>query len=161
MDEKLLQDARSLSALDCLQSCPLLKELSLSGPGFQGLEMPSAFFSSLEPLLVNKLKVISLESIALNSSAAEELSRSLQSQYCSLVTLILRRCRLLSNASKLLAIGINRNTSLHRIAFLFCQLNSADFEVLADALRDNKTLEQVVLLEQETPLMIDKAVSQH
>ena len=92
--------------------------------------------------------------MALSSSAAEALSFSLQSQYCSLVTLTLLDCRLLSNASKQLAIGIGRNTSLHKIDFCSCQLASADFKVLADALRDNKTLKEVNVNQQTNRDMI-------
>ena len=49
-----------------------------------------------------------------------------------------------------LAVGIGRNTSLHRVAFHGCLLGSADFKVLTDALRDNKTLKEVVISNQRT-----------
>ena len=122
--------------------------------------MPSVFFRFLEPLLVGKLKVLALQNIALNSSAAKALSRSLQPQHCSLVTLTLRNCCFLSNASKQLAFGIGRNTSLHRIAFNYCQLGSADFKLLADALRDNQTLEEVEIQQPSEAMMTDKAAIQ-
>ena len=143
LNAKLLEDDKSLSVLDCLQSCPLLKNVSLEASGFSTLEVPSGLFSALKPLLVNKLEAITLDSLVLNSSTAEALSRALQSQYCSLVTLTLHRCHLLSNASKQLAIGIGRNTSLHRVVFHRCQWDKEDFKVLADTLRDNKTLKEV------------------
>ena len=122
--------------------------------------MPSTLFSSLETLLINKLKIITLVSIALNSSAAEALSRSVQSQYCSLVTLTLLDCRFLSDASKQLAIGVGRNTSLCRIVFSSCQLGLADFRVLSDALRDNKMLKEVCVVQLSTFMMFDKAAIQ-
>ena len=160
LNEKLLDNAKSLSAFDCLQSCPLLKEVFLSAWNCQALEIPSSLFSCLKPLLVNKLEDVTLESIALNSSAAEALSHSLQSQYCSLVTLRLHHCRLLNNASEQLVIGIGRNTSLHSIAFFACQLCLADFKILADALRNNKTLKEVEIVELNGAMMIDNAAIQ-
>ena len=159
-NEMFLNDAMSLSvSLDCPQTCPQLKNLVLIGGVITALKVPSVLFSSLQPLLVNKLKGITLDSIALNSSAAEVVSCSLQSQHCSLVSLTLFGCHLLSNASKQLANGIGRNTSLRRVVFQYCHLGSADFKVLADALKDNKTLKQVYIKRFSKP-MIDGAVIQ-
>ena len=132
ISREFLVSAKVSLVLYYLHSCPLLAELTLCNPRHI-LEMPSTLVSSLEPLL------------SLSSSAAEALSRSLQSQYCSLVTLTLNDCRLQSNAFDQLAIGIGRNISLRTVAFLSCQLGSADFEVLADTLKDNKTLKEVVI----------------
>ena len=76
-----------VSTLPKLENLAKLK-LSLNSELVEEAEsMSSVLFSSLEPLLVNKLKCITLRNSALNSSSAEALSRSLQSQYCSLVTL--------------------------------------------------------------------------
>ena len=122
----------------------------------KSLEVPSALFNYLEPLLVNKLECITLKSIALDSSSAEALSHSLQSQYCSLVTLKLSYCHLLSNASKKLALGIGRNVSLHRIYFHDCQLDSADFRVLAYIVKDNKTPKEVRIWQFRVAAMIGK-----
>ena len=126
----------------------------------QVLEMPLFLFSSLEPLLVRKLKVLTLKSIAWNSSTAEALSHSLQSQHCSLLALTLDNCRFRSNAATQLTIGIVKNTSLHRVALCDCQLDSADFKVLADALRGSKTLKEVEIEQPGTAVKIDKAAIQ-
>ena len=53
-----------------------------------------------------------------------------------------------------LTIGIGLNISLHRIAFCLCQLGSADFKVLTDALRDHKTLKEVKI--SESTMMVYK-----
>ena len=157
---EFLKAAKSLLVLDYLRSCPLLTELTLRTPMFHVLEMPSNLFSSLEPLLVGKLKVLALESIALNTSAAKALHYSLQSQHCSLVTLTLEECRFISNASMQLAIGIGRNTSLHRTVFRGCQLGSEDFTVLTDTLRDNKTLKEVKVWQSSRAMVINKPTVQ-
>ena len=152
---KLFEDAKSLAVIDYLQSCPHLTELSLSFPRLKcpteptlnSVEMFSALFSYLEPLLVNKLKIIHLVRIVLDSSAAKVLSRSLQTQHCSLVTLELRKCcyMYLFDAFKQLAIGIDRNTSLRSIGLFKCELGSSEFKVLADTLRVNETLKEVTI----------------
>ena len=161
LNNNFFKDAKSFSMLDCLQSCTLLKEVDLTIQSLQTWEIPSALISSLETLLVGKLKIIiTLVSIAFNRSAAEALSRPLQSQYCSLVTLRLFDCQLLNDASEQLAIGIGRNTSLRRVVLCFSQLGSADFKILADALRDNKTLEVLDISQDNTAMMIDKAAIQ-
>ena len=144
--------------LACLKSCPLLTELTLRDLGVQVFEVPSVFFSSLQPLLIGKLKVLTLELIALNSSAAEALSHSLQSQHCSLVTLTLDHCRFLSNASTQLIFGLSRNTSLHRISFWACRLGLADVKVLTDALGDNEILKEVEI--RQSFVKIDKVATQ-
>ena len=154
--KEFLDDTKSLSVLDYLRSCPLLAEVTLRVFSYESLKMPSALFSSLEPLLVNKLKAITLESIVLNSSAAEALSHSLQSPHCSLVTLTLHICLFVSDAFKQLAIGIGRNTSLHSIRFSNCQLGSTDVKILADVLRDNKTLKEADI-KQSSKAVIDEA----
>ena len=158
---KYLLDATSWSVLVYLQSCPLLTKLTLDTPLS---EISSTYFISLEPLLVNKLKVLTLVSLALNSSAAKTLSQSLQLQHCSLVTLTLERYHFRNNAFKELAIGIGRNTSLHRIAFYDCQLASADLKILADALRHSKTLEEVEIwqlhIDVIRAMVVDKAAIQ-
>ena len=157
---EILDNSESLSVLAKLQTCPLLTEICLGGKGIQVLEMPSALFHSLEPLLVNKLKVFAIELIILNSPAATALSHSLQSQHCNLICLILRNCCLLRNASKQLATGIGRNASLQRIAFHHCDLGSTDFDVLADALRGHKTLKEVDILQSSTAIEFDTATIQ-
>ena len=152
---ELLEDAKSVSVLNCLQSCSFLTEFCCSA------RYRSVTSSSIEALLLNKFKVITLESMAFDSSAVEALSRSLQSQYCSLVTLTLHNCYLFTFSEfKQLAIGIGRNISLHRLVFSKCELNSAALKVLADALRDNKTLKEVVISKQHTGSGFNKAVIQ-
>ena len=59
-----------------------------------------------------------------------------------------------------LTIGIGRNTSLHGIVFFICQLSSADFKILADALRDNKTLKEVEVSQSTIAVKIDEAAIQ-
>ena len=141
------ENTKNLLILALLQSCPLLTELTLNimssilpySPN--GREMGSALVSYKQPLLVKDLKVIELQWIDLNSSAAEALSCPLQSQHCSLVTLKLQNCFFLSEAFKLLAIG--KNTSLRNVICDECLLDSADFKILAHPLRENKTLQEV------------------
>ena len=161
------EDAKNFSALDCLQSCPLLTELKVEVSGSQmhstkinpnGLEMVPLLFSYLEPLLLNKLKVLRLCCFVFNSSAAEVMSRSLQSQHCSLITLNFNNCSFLGDVFKQLAIAIGRNTSLHSIIFYLCPLDSADGKVLADALRKNKTLKEVNILRQHRDPYFDAKV---
>ena len=91
---------------------------------------------------------------------AKTLSHSLQSQHCSLVTLTLHTCCFLSDAFTQLTIGIGRNTSLHRIAYRDCLLNSAQLKLLANAVRDNKTLKEVIIDGLFVAVMIDEAAIQ-
>ena len=109
------------------------------------LSMCSALLDGLELLLVNKLNILQLDSVYLTSSAAEALSRSLQSQHCSLVTLEFYDCSFLSDAFKQLAIGIGRSTSLHDIGFVRSILDSACGKTLTSALKKNRTLKKVAL----------------
>ena len=155
LSKDFFEDAKSFLVLDCLQSCPRLTELTLYVLHVYSsilhtllqqcgiVEMDSAPLSCLEPLLVNKLKVISLYSVTLNISVAEALSHSLQSQQCRLVTLTLVDCSLSDAAFKKLVIGIGKNTSLRSISFLNCFLGWSYFKVLNDALVESKTLKKV------------------
>ena len=155
--------------LGCLQSCPLLNEVGVMHSDLQLSDTQNALnsaenvsimlFSSLEPLLVNKLKVLIVDYFSFSSSAAEALSHSLQSQHCSLVTLQFFYCSFLTDAFKQLAIAIGRNTSLHYIIFHACQPNS-DVKILADSLRVNQTLEMVKIWQLGTPSLTDKVAFQ-
>ena len=105
------------------------------------------------------VKVLQLRSFHINSPAAEALSRSLQSQHCSLVTLELNECYFLGDAFKQLAISIGKNTSLHHIRFSQCSLDSADVEVFTDAIRENRMLKMVVVDQVPGP-HVDEVASQ-
>ena len=158
------EDAKSLSILGCLQSCPLLTKFTLSMGSYrilytqQSLAMVSALFSYLEPLFVQKLKVLELAGIVLNSSAGKALSRSLHSEHCNLITLQLSSCHFLSDLFKQLTVGIGENTSLQSIVLKDCPLGVTYFNALADALRENKTLKEVRI--SGTHLSIDQATVQ-
>ena len=81
-------------------------------------------------LLVNKLNILHLDSVYVTNPATEAPSCSLQSQYCSLVTLELSHYCFLNDAFKQLSIDIGKSTSLHSILFMRSLLGSACVKAL-------------------------------